>query len=206
MPAIILLFNYRMDPLLPIPEQISSRLRKGERVSVNDTEFGMIMTVVNETLRISALMNASGKVEEVRRYLREINGQEIDESTAIFPPFYINFGRFTTIGKRVFINHNCSFLDLGGIIIEDDVLIGPGAKLLTENHPLDPSQRKDLVCQPIHISQNAWIGAGAIILPGVSVGRNAVVAAGAVVTKSVDDNRIVGGVPAKVIGTVPAAK
>lgn len=87
--------------------------------------------------------------------------------------------------------------------IPGDVLIGPGANLLTGNHPLDPSRRKELICRPIHVSQDAWIGAGATILPGVSIGRHAVVAAGAVVTKSVADNTLVAGVPAKVMGVLP---
>jgi acetyltransferase-like isoleucine patch superfamily enzyme len=111
-------------------------------------------------------------------------------------PFHTNFGKHTTIGKNVFINHGCSFLDLGGITIEDEVLIGPKVSLITENHPVDPTNRKSLDLAKIVIKKNAWIGAGAIILPGVTVGENAIVAAGAVVNKDVADNTIVGGVPA----------
>jgi acetyltransferase-like isoleucine patch superfamily enzyme len=88
-------------------------------------------------------------------------------------------------------------LDLGGIRIDDDVLIGPRVNLVTENHPTDPTQRKSLSLHGIHIKRNAWIGAGATVLPGVTIGENAIVAAGAVVTKDVPDNSIVGGIPAK---------
>jgi acetyltransferase-like isoleucine patch superfamily enzyme len=102
----------------------------------------------------------------------------------------------------VFINHACSFLDMGGITLEDHVLIGPKVNLITENHPADPVNRRALQCEPILIKQNAWIGAGATILPGVTVGVNSIVAAGAVVSKDVPDNTIVGGIPARIIKSI----
>ena len=120
-------------------------------------------------------------------------------STTVFTPFHTNFGKHITIGNHVFINHGCSFLDLGGITIEDNALIGPKVNLITENHPIDPTQRKSLILHPILIKKNAWIGAGATILPGVTIGENSIVAAGAVVNKDVPANTIVGGVPAKII-------
>ena len=91
---------------------------------------------------------------------------------------------------------------MGGITIEDDVLIGPKVNLITENHSLNPNDRKSLICKPIVIKRNAWIGAAATILPGVTIGENSVVAAGAVVSKDVPANTIVGGVPAKFIKTI----
>src|SRR5204863_5887826 len=123
----------------------------------------------------------------------------LDKSTTIFAPFFTNFGRFIQIGKNVFINHACTFLDMGGITIEDDVLIGPKVNLITENHPLDPANRKALIVKPIVVKRNAWIGAAATVMPGVTIGENSVVAAGAVVTKDVPGNTIVVGVPAKII-------
>jgi acetyltransferase-like isoleucine patch superfamily enzyme len=145
-------------------------------------------------------MNASAQdVEEVRKRLSEITGTEIDASTTIFPPFYTNFGRFIRLGKNVFINHACSFLDLCTITIENDVMIGPKVNLITENHPLEPGDRKTVLLKPIVVKRNAWIGAGATILPGVTIGENAVVAAGAVVRRDVAPNSVVAGVPAKVV-------
>jgi acetyltransferase-like isoleucine patch superfamily enzyme len=120
----------------------------------------------------------------------------------IFAPFHTNFGRHIKLGKNVFINHACSFLDLGGIVIEDDVLIGPKVNLITENHPVEPSQRKMLDLRSILVKRNAWIGAGATILPGVTIGENSIVAAGAVVNKDVPANTIVGGIPAKILKTM----
>jgi acetyltransferase-like isoleucine patch superfamily enzyme len=83
--------------------------------------------------------------------------------------------------------------------IEDDVMIGPKVNLITENHPLEPGDRKTVLLKPIVVKRNAWIGAGATILPGVTIGENAVVAAGAVVRRDVAPNSVVAGVPAKVV-------
>jgi acetyltransferase-like isoleucine patch superfamily enzyme len=124
------------------------------------------------------------------------------ESVAVFTPIYINYGKNINIGKNVFINFDCTFLALGRITIEDDVLIGPKVSLITENHPLQPEQRKGLIGSSIHIKKNAWIGANATILPGVTIGENAVIAAGAVVSKNVPDNTVVGGIPAKIIKVI----
>ena len=114
-------------------------------------------------------------------------------------PFYTDFGKHIKFGKNIFINIGVMFTDLGGITIEDKVLIGPGAKLLSVNHSIDPEKRRGIIASPILIKENAWIGANATILPGVTVGKNSIVAAGAVVTEDVPDNVIVGGVPAKII-------
>lgn len=181
---------------------IFDSMRAGELIRLDDPQYPKVLEVVSRTLRLSAELNASTDVNQVRERLGEIIGTPLDESTTVFPPFYTNFGRFIKIGKNVFINHACSFLDMGGITIEDQVLIGPKANLITENHPLDPADRRALICDPIVIKRNAWIGVGATILPGITIGENAVVAAGAVVSKDVSDNSIVGGIPAKIIKTI----
>lgn len=93
-------------------------------------------------------------------------------------------------------------MDRGGITIEDHVLIAPKVNLVTTNHPITPSQRRSTLSHPIVIKKGAWIGIGATILPGITVGENSIVTAGAVVTKDVAANTIVGGMPAKVIRTI----
>lgn len=183
-------------------KDIFERLKDGETVSLDDPDFFKVNEVVNRTLSLSPALNAATNTAKIRQRLSEITGTPLDESTTIFAPFYTNFGRFIKIGKQVFINHACSFLDMGGITVEDQVMIGPKVNLITENHPLNPADRKSMLCKPILIKRNAWIGAGATILPGVTIGENAVVAAGAVVSKDVPDNTIVGGIPAKVIKTI----
>ena len=181
---------------------ILDRLRNGELIRLNDPKYNEINEVVERTIKLSMQLNMASDINSIRDLLSEIIGCRIDESTTIFVPFYTNFGKFITIGKNVFINHACSFLDMGGITIEDDVLIGPKVNLVTENHPLDPVDRRALLTKPIVIKRNAWIGAGATVLPGVTVGENAVVAAGAVVSKDVAPNTVVGGVPAKFIKNI----
>jgi acetyltransferase-like isoleucine patch superfamily enzyme len=151
------------------------------------------------TLQLSVELNTSTDTQQMRERLSNIIGSKIDESTTVFVPFYTNFGQHIKFGKNVFVNHACSFLDMGGISIEDNVQIGPRVNITTENHPIDPSKRKDLDLKPVVLKRNVWIGAGATILPGVTIGENSIVAAGAVVNKDVPANTIVGGVPAKII-------
>jgi acetyltransferase-like isoleucine patch superfamily enzyme len=169
---------------------------------IRNDEMGEVMEVVSRAQRLSPTLNASTTIDEMRNHLSEIIDSEIDKSTTVFVPFHTNFGKHIKIGKNVFINHACSFLDLGGITIEDDVLIGPRVNLITENHPVDPTKRKNLHLKSILIKRNAWIGAGATILPGVTIGENSIVAAGAVINKDVGDNTIVGGVPGKLINVI----
>ena len=178
-------------------KDIFDRLKAGEPIKLDDPEYPKVQGVVDRTISLSAQLNNSTSIDQIRMRLGEIIGAEVDETTTVFAPFYTNFGKFITIGKRVFINHACSFLDMGGIAIEDDVLIGPKVNLITENHPLDPTERRSLISKSIVIKRNAWIGAAATILPGVTIGENAVVAAGAVVSKDVPANTVVGGIPAR---------
>lgn len=181
---------------------IFERMQAGEPIRLDDPQYPKVQAVVARTLQLSAALNTTTAIDQIRERLSEIFGYPLEESTTVFAPFYTNFGRFTRIGKNVFINHACSFLDMGGITLEDQVLLGPKVNLITENHPVDPTDRRALICKPIVIKRNAWIGAAATILPGVTIGENAVVAAGAVVSKDVAANTVVGGVPAKFMKTI----
>jgi len=181
---------------------IFERLRNGETILPTDPEAYKMREASFNTKKLLVQMNSTAEPNEVRSLLSQITGTEIDESVAVFTPLYLNYGKNIKIGKNVFINFDCVFLDLGGITIEDNVLIAPKVSLLSEGHPLEPETRHALVPKPIHIKKNAWIGAGATILQGVTIGENAVVASGAVVSKDVPDNVIVGGIPAKIIKTI----
>ncbi|ART81093.1 acetyltransferase [Oceanisphaera avium] len=178
---------------------IFSRMRAGGVIEHRDPEMKKVWQKIARTIKLSAALNSATDVKQIRGRLSEIINVDIDASTIIFTPFYTNFGQHIRLGRHVFINHDCSFLDMGGITIEDNVQIGPKVSLITENHPLTARDRKNLVLQSILIKRNAWLGAGVTVLPGVIIGENAVVAAGAVVTQSVAANTLVAGVPAKVI-------
>lgn len=179
---------------------IIERMRRGDRPSETDSDFPRLCEEIENTRRLVGELNTGYHTpNEVRALLERIWGQPLDASVRMFPPFYTAFGKTTRVGKEVFINFGCTFLDQGGITLEDGVFIGPGAKILTEHHPEEPVLRHRLLVKPVIVRHNAWIGASAMILPGVTVGENAIVAAGAVVTKDVPDNTIVAGVPAKIL-------
>ena len=181
---------------------IFERLKNGETIPPNDPQAYKMREASYATKELLIQMNNSSDLTEVRDLLSKITGSEIDESVAVFTPLYINYGKHTKIGKNVFINFDCVFLDLGRITIEDNVLIAPKVSLLSEGHPVSPDKRHSLIPKPIHIKKNAWIGANATILQGVTIGENSVVAAGSVVSNDVPDNTVVGGIPAKFIKTI----
>lgn len=156
-----------------------------------------------DALRLTMqLNNRYHTPEEILSLFSELIGKPVDASFALFPPFYTDFGKNITLGKRVFINAGCKFQDQGGITIGDDTLIGHNAVLATLNHGFAPEARKDMAPAPIVIGNNVWVGANVTILPGVTIGDNAIVAAGAVVTKDVAAGTVVGGVPAKYLKTI----
>jgi len=183
---------------------IFERDKSGEVVRLDDPEYPKLFKVIQKAMRTTAKLNnlATDDLKEINTVFSELIGKKVDDTFFIIPPFYSDFGENINIGKNVFVNHACTFMDRGGITLEDNVLIGPKVNLLTTNHPLHPSERRATVSNPILIKKGAWIGAGATILAGVTIGENSVVAAGAVVSKDVPNNCIVGGVPAKFIKSI----
>ena len=134
--------------------------------------------------------------DEYNALVKEIFG-EIGEGSRVMTPTTVVRGKNVKIGKRVVVMNNSLFMSAGGITIEDDVLVAANSQLISNNH--DPQEHDILTCKPILLKRNCWIGAGATILPGVTVGENAIVGAGSVVTKDVEANTVVGGIPAKLI-------
>ncbi|MCP3429293.1 sugar O-acetyltransferase [Opacimonas viscosa] len=115
--------------------------------------------------------------------------------------FRCDYGYNIHVGENFYANFSCTILDCAEVRIGNDCLLAPNVSLYTANHPLDPNERRSGLesAAPIHIGDDCWIGGGAIILPGVTLGSNIVVGAGAVVTKSFGDNVVIAGNPAKVI-------
>jgi hypothetical protein len=160
---------------------------------VADTQRAMSITAVLNRLTMNDM-------DEVRRLFGELTNRAIDDNFRLIPPFYTTCGKHISVGRNVFINQNCTFYDLAEISIGDDVLIGPNVSIITDSHPVAPSERQSyIVARPIAIERGVWIATGATIIGGVKVGENAVVAAGSVVTKDVPANTLVGGNPARVI-------
>lgn len=183
---------------------IFERDKGGETIQLDDPEYPKLFAVILKAIRTTAELNnlVTDDLGKIREVFSRLIGKEVDETFFLIPPFYTDFGENINIGKNVFVNHACTFMDRGGITLEDEVLIGPKVNLITTNHPVHPSERRATISHPIVIRKRAWIGAAATVMPGVTIGENSVVAAGAVVTRNVPPNTIVGGVPAKVIKTI----
>lgn len=125
----------------------------------------------------------------------------VGERSVIRPPFFFDYGYNIRIGGGVFLNFNCVLLDVVGIEIGDMTQIGPAVQIYTADHPRDPDQRRAGLefGRPVRIGANVWIGGGAIILPGVTVGDDAVIGAGSVVTRDVPAGTTVVGNPARMV-------
>lgn len=178
------------------------RDKNGLPVSTREADFEKIKAIQSINRKLVTEFNTSYHSDSENLALFEkITGHEIDKSVCIWPPFYTDFGRNIVIGKNVFINSNCTFMDRGGITIGNDTYIAPNVQLTTLNHDYDPEKRHITYSRPITVGEKVWIGMGSIILPGVTIGDGAIVAAGAVAIKDVPPMATVAGVPAKIIKT-----
>jgi maltose O-acetyltransferase len=177
-----------------------NKMLAGELYDAGDPEIQADLAANHEWLaRFNASMALSAN--ERRAILLErlaTVGQGLD----IRSPFYCDYGFNISLGERVFLNFNCVILDVVAVSIGDRTQIGPGVQILTADHPRDASLRaRDLEFgRPISIGRNVWIGGGAIILPGVTVGDDAVIGAGSVVTRDVPAGATAFGNPARVRG------
>ena len=126
---------------------------------------------------------------------------EVGENCYVEPPLHANWGCHTHFGNNVYANFNLTLVDDTDIYVGDSVLFGPNVVVAVAGHPVDPELRRK-VAQfnlPVHIGNNVWIGAGAIILPGITIGDNSVIGAGSVVTKAVPANVVAVGNPCRVL-------
>ncbi len=180
-------------------EELKMQVRSGELYSCDNEEL------TQDQLKCLQLLHKYNKTKPLQQKKRERLLKkmfaEIGENCYIEPPFHSNWGgRNVHFGKNVYGNFNLTLVDDADIYVGDSTMFGPNVTVCTAGHPINAELRKKIYQfnLPIHIGKNVWIGANAIIMPGVSIGDNSVVGAGAVVTKDIPANVVAYGTPCKV--------
>jgi len=177
-------------------------LRSGGTIGRDTPGHDEYARALDEAIEKRRIFNTQSLTSEERReLLSDMLGYQVDKNTRVVPPFHCDLGTNIKLGRNVLINYDCILLDTALISIGDNTLIGPGSKLVTASHPLEPEKRKDwsVSGKPITIEEDVWLGAGVVIIPGVTVGARSIVGAGSVVTKDVPPDTIVVGNPARII-------
>ncbi|WP_315110665.1 sugar O-acetyltransferase [Clostridium intestinale] len=143
------------------------------------------------------------KKEELDALIKDILGKS-GKNIVVEPPFHCDYGKNIEVGNNFFVNYNCTILDVGKVIIGENVMFAPNVSIYTAGHPVHPESRNSGYEYGIEviIGDNVWIGGNVIINPGVKIGKNVVIGAGSVVTKDIPDNAIAVGNPCKVIREV----
>ena len=126
---------------------------------------------------------------------------EVGEGCYVEPPLHANWGCNTHFGHHVYANFNLTLVDDTDIFVGDYVMFGPNVTVATAGHPVDPELRRQIAQFniPVHIGNNVWIGAGSVLLPGVSIGDNTVIGAGSIVTRDIPANVVAEGNPCRVL-------
>lgn len=130
---------------------------------------------------------------------------EIGEGTYIEPPLHSNWGgKHTHLGKWVYANFNLTLVDDTDIYIGDYTMIGPNTVIATAGHPINPElrQRGTQFNKPVHIGKNCWLGAGVVVMPGITIGDNTIIGAGSIVTKDIPSGVVAVGNPCRVMRQV----
>ncbi len=146
-------------------------------------------------------LNATGEAEtdRRRRILGDLFGSGGD-SVWMQPPFFCDYGSNIELGERVFFNFNCIVLDVCPVRIGSFTMFGPAVQVLTPMHPMNAElRRREEFGKPVEIGSDVWVGAGALILPGVRIGSRSVIGAGSVVTRDVPDGVLAAGNPCRVV-------
>lgn len=180
-----------------------TEFEKMEQGLIYDCSADEIMSVQTNCVKHMKEYNTLGLGDEKRmeELLHEMLA-EVGEGTYIQPPFYANWGgAHIHLGEWVYVNFNGTFVDDGHIYIGDKTMIGPNVTIATAGHPILPELREEGLQYnvDVHIGRNVWIGAGAVILPGVNIGDNTVIGAGAIVTKDIPSNVVAYGNPCRVV-------
>ncbi len=182
-------------------EREDRRMSSDRLMLIHSPEFQAMAERVLRVTELTSRLNVLPFEDEAGKaqLLEQILGRPLPAGLTIYPPFYTDHGLHLDLGERVFINQGCTFFDYAGIRLGDRVMVGPKVTFITSGHPVDPEERRlYLTGAPIDVAENVWIGAGATILPGVSIGRDAVIAAGSVVADDVPAASLVTGAKATV--------
>jgi maltose O-acetyltransferase len=174
------------------------KMLAGELYHANDAELAADRNAASAWMvRYNAALSASDAAR--RALLRELLA-EVGDGTVIRPPFHCDYGYNIRIEPDVFFNFDCVVLDVVAVTVGARTQIGPAVQIYTAGHPRDPTVRQTGVefGRPIRIGRDVWIGGGAIILPGVTIGDNAVIGAGSVVTRDVPAGSTARGNPARI--------
>ena len=181
-------------------EELTERMHSGKLYFCDDPALAAEQLVwLDKVYDYNALKPS--QQEEKKRLLKEMFA-EIGEGCYLETPFYANWGgRHVHLGDGVYANFNLTLVDDCEIFIGDHVMIGPNVVLATGTHPVNPRLRYQQAQYnlPIHIEENVWIGAGSVVLPGVTIGKNSVIGAGSVVTKDIPANVVAAGSPCRVL-------
>lgn len=146
------------------------------------------------------------QTEKIDRLIRAILGKA-GKNISFLAPFHCDYGKNIKVGNNFYANYNCIILDVGPVIIGDNVMFGPNVSLLTAGHPVHPVSRNSgyEYGLGITIGNNVWIGGHTVVNPGLSIGDNAVIGSGSVVTKNIPENVVAAGNPCKILREITEA-
>ncbi|ANK63024.1 DapH/DapD/GlmU-related protein [Loigolactobacillus backii] len=175
-------------------------LQNGQTYDIRDADYqSEVHGEIDRCDHICFEINNTDPVNKTRLVglENELLANQMQNGTYFTPPMHIDCANSVHLGENVYANHSLTMMSLGGITIDNGVMLGPGVGLFTVNH--EPKNIRVVKTGAIHIKKNAWLGARVSVLPGVTIGENAIIGTGAVVTKDIPANSIAVGTPAKVI-------
>ena len=179
------------------------KMLAGEVYSAVDAQLLEGLAAAREVIYDYNMLRPSEK-EKKLELLKSLLGHVGDDAVIINQPFYCDYGKHISVGKRFFANFNFTVLDEARVTIGDDCFIGPNVSIYTACHSTDPVERNSRRewAMPVTIGHNVWIGGSVTILPGVTIGDNVTIGAGSVVTRDIPSNSIAVGNPCKVVKTL----
>jgi maltose O-acetyltransferase len=176
------------------------KMLAGQIYSAVDGELLKELVKVQEVIHAYNMLKPSDR-EAKRAVLKGLLGHIADDEIIINQPFYCDYGKQISVGRRFFANFNFTVLDEAPVTIGDDCFIGPNVSIYTACHSTDPVERNSRRewALPVTIGNNVWIGGSVTILPGVTIGDNVTIGAGAVVTRDIPGNVVAAGNPCRVL-------